>query len=122
MRLGGVSFDPGDPYMILGLLGQGAFGAVAAGLERETGKRLAIKHICPIAADRSGARHILREVTIMRLLRYHPNVSATEQRKRRLTHDGSLEVTYRLRTVVKSGRPHFCVGAGRCKCFGRTSL
>lgn len=75
--LGSVGFDPGDPYTVLGLLGQGgAFGAtVAAGLERKTGKKVAIKHIYPIATDRASARHILREVTIMRLLRCHPSVS-----------------------------------------------
>lgn len=72
--IGGVKFDLDDRYEVFGLLGQGSFGTVAAALDRETGKKLAIKHIHPIADSRSGARHILREVTIMKLLRYHPNV------------------------------------------------
>lgn len=74
--VGGVRFAlDSSRYKVLGLLGQGSFGTVAAGIDRNTGKKLAIKHISPVAGDRSDARHILREVVIMRLLRYHPNVS-----------------------------------------------
>lgn len=74
---GGVSFALDNTrYKLVGLLGRGAFGVVAAGLDRRTGNSVAIKRIYPIADNVSGARHILREVTIMRLLRQHPNVSA----------------------------------------------
>jgi len=73
-EVGGVLFEVGDRYEVLGLLGQGSFGIVAAGLERGTGKKLAIKRVQPIAVSCSGARHVLRELAIMRALRYHPNV------------------------------------------------
>ncbi|CAM9900262.1 unnamed protein product, partial [Sphacelaria rigidula] len=75
-QIGGVVFtiDP-NRYKVVGLLGCGSFGVVAAGLERKTGGKVAIKRICPIADRASDARHILREVSIMRLLRHHPNVS-----------------------------------------------
>lgn len=63
-----------DRYTVLDLLGQGSFGTVAASVDRETGKRLAIKHIHPMAHTPCRARHILREVTIMRILQHHPNV------------------------------------------------
>lgn len=71
---GALPFEVGDRYEVLGLLGQGSFGTVATATDRETGKKLAIKHIHPIAGSRSGARHILREVSIMRALRCQPNV------------------------------------------------
>ena len=38
-----------DRYKVLDLLGQGSFGTVATGVDRKTGKRLAIKHIHPMA-------------------------------------------------------------------------
>ena len=63
-----------DRYKVLDLLGQGSFGTVATGVDRKTGKRLAIKHIHPMAHTPCRARHILREVTIMRILQHHPNV------------------------------------------------
>lgn len=72
--INGVGFKLDNRYKVLGLLGRGSFGTVAAGLDKKTGKKVAIKHIYPIANSRSEARHILREVTIMRLLRWHPNV------------------------------------------------
>eukprot|EP00903_Cladosiphon_okamuranus_P008871 g8493.t1 len=72
--IGGAPFEVGDGYDVLGLLGEGSFGTVATATDHETGKKLAIKRIHPIAGSRSGARHILREVSIMRALRYHPNI------------------------------------------------
>lgn len=84
-EIGGVRFEVDDRYEVLGLLGQGSFGTVATATDRETGKKLAIKHIHPIAGSHSGARHILREVIIMRALRYHPNVSSQPRRGNRRT-------------------------------------
>lgn len=82
--IGGVSFTLDDKrYKVVGLLGRGTFGVVAAGLDKRTGNTVAIKRICPITHKASGARHILREVAIMRLLRHHPNVSAGRQRGRK---------------------------------------
>lgn len=81
-EIGGVLFEVNDRYQVLGLLGRGSFGTVAAATELGTGKKLAIKRIHPIASSRLGARRILREVGIMRALRHHPNVSeiTTSQR------------------------------------------
>lgn len=73
-EIGGALFEVGDGYDVLDLLGEGSFGTVATATDRETGTKVAIKRIHPIAGSRSGARHILREVSIMRALRYHPNV------------------------------------------------
>lgn len=72
--IGGVKFDLGNRYKLLSLLGRGTFGTVAAGCDVESGKKVAIKHVHPIADNLSGARHILREVATMKLLRNHPNV------------------------------------------------
>lgn len=78
-RIGGVAFTIDKKrYKVNKLLGCGSFGVVAAGLDRKTGKNVAIKRISPFADEASDARHILREVVIMRLLRYHPNVSRRE--------------------------------------------
>lgn len=74
--IGGVRFALDTRrYMILKLLGRGAFGVVVAAADLRTGKNVAIKHICPIADSVSDARHILREMAIMRFLRHRPNVS-----------------------------------------------
>lgn len=73
-EIGGAHFTVGDQYEVRDLLGQGSFGTVVTATDRNTGKKLAIKHINPIAGSRSGATHILREVSIMRALRRHPNV------------------------------------------------
>lgn len=70
----GATSEVSGRYKVLGLLGHGSFGTVAAGLNRETGKKLAITRIHPIAGSISGARHILKEITTMRVLQHHPNV------------------------------------------------
>lgn len=73
-EFGEGKFEVGDAYIAHDLLGQGPLGIVAAGVETGTGKKVAVKHIRPIAASVVGARHILREIITMRVLRCHPNV------------------------------------------------
>lgn len=79
VRGAGATFEVSDRYEVLGLLGQREFGTVAVGLDRQTGKKLAITHIHPIAVSRSRARYILREITTMRVLQHHPNVRRQRQ-------------------------------------------
>lgn len=70
----GVKLEVEDRYRVLGALGHGSFGIAVAASEQQTGRKLAIKRIRPLPESRSRARHILREITIMKLLRHYPNV------------------------------------------------
>lgn len=70
----GVKLEVDDRYRVLGALGQGSYGVAVAASEHQTGRKLAIKRIRPLPESCSRARHVLREIAIMKLLRYHPNV------------------------------------------------
>ncbi|CAM9331285.1 unnamed protein product [Scytosiphon promiscuus] len=107
-EIGGVKFEVGDTHEVLGLLGQGSFGIVAAGLEIRTGKKVAIKRIHPIADSLVRARHVLREVITLRVLRCHPNIINVED-IRLDAQSGTLYIFVELmecdlRRVLASGR------------------
>ncbi|CBJ29861.1 Dihydrolipoamide S-acetyltransferase [Ectocarpus siliculosus] len=70
----GVKLEVEDRYRVLGALGHGSFGIAVAASEHPTGRKLAIKRIRPLPDSRSRARHILREITTMKLLRHYPNI------------------------------------------------
>ncbi|CAM9448174.1 unnamed protein product, partial [Phaeothamnion confervicola] len=70
----GQEFRLAPTFKPLGLLGKGSFGVVVAALDEKTGEKVAIKKIKPVARDAWDAKHILREVRIMRLLADHPNI------------------------------------------------
>lgn len=56
------------------ILGKGSFGVVATALDTKTGQTIAIKRIRPYSNDEWDARHTIREIRLMRLLKDHPNV------------------------------------------------
>ena len=57
------------------ILGRGSFGVVTTALDTQTKTQIAIKRIRPYSNDEWDARHTLREIRLMRLLKDHPNVS-----------------------------------------------
>lgn len=60
-------------YVIKKKLGQGAYGCVAAGIDEELGKPVAIKKVKKAFEDTTDAKRILREIRLMRSFD-HPNV------------------------------------------------
>jgi serine/threonine protein kinase len=56
------------------ILGRGSFGVVTTALDTVTKQQIAIKRIRPYSNDEWDARHTLREIRLMRLLKEHPNI------------------------------------------------
>lgn len=61
-------FEPGK------ILGRGSFGVVCTAFDKVRNETIAIKRIRPFANDEWDARHTLREIRLMKLLRRHPNI------------------------------------------------
>ncbi|KAH8050102.1 MAP kinase [Aureococcus anophagefferens] len=55
-------------------VGSGSYGVVCSAFDRESETKVAIKRVSPWADDEWDARHTLRELRLMYLLRGHPNV------------------------------------------------
>ncbi|CAN0365076.1 unnamed protein product, partial [Ectocarpus sp. 12 AP-2014] len=91
----GVKLEVEDRYRVLGALGHGSFGIAVAASEHPTGRKLAIKRIRPLPESRSRARHILREITVMKLLRHSPNIINLED-LRVSTTSGTLYIVMEL--------------------------
>ncbi|CAM9812898.1 unnamed protein product [Ascophyllum nodosum] len=77
-----------DPrYSGLKAVGKGSFGIVCSALDSKQGKRVAIKKIHPMASHVVDAKHVLREVRLMRYLGVHPNIVTLEDLFVREHHD-----------------------------------
>ena len=59
-------------------LGSGSYGLVYAGLNKVTSKKVAIKNIKNFDADTASIKQLLREVTLLRLLKEHPCIISLE--------------------------------------------
>ncbi|CUF84210.1 mitogen-activated protein kinase, putative [Bodo saltans] len=68
-RVRGGPFEIDDHYSVTTVVGHGAYGVVCAALDERTGREVAIKRIGRIFDDLVDGRRILREITILRLLR-----------------------------------------------------
>ena len=60
-------------YQLLRLLGTGAYGSVCKGVDTVTQERVAVKQLRAIFEDQVVAKHLLREISILRRLN-HPNI------------------------------------------------
>lgn len=56
------------------ILGRGSFGVVTTAVDTKTKQQIAIKRIRPYSNDEWDARHTIREIRLMKLLKDHPNV------------------------------------------------
>lgn len=74
--LNGFTFHVAPKYQPLDAIGQGSYGVVCSVKNGETGEKLAIKKITPMAGDEWDATHTLREIRLMRCLGAHENVRA----------------------------------------------
>uniref|UniRef100_A0A7S1TTR8 Protein kinase domain-containing protein n=1 Tax=Phaeomonas parva TaxID=124430 RepID=A0A7S1TTR8_9STRA len=77
VKISGQTFTIPRQYTPVGVIGKGSYGVVASAERREedgSTKKVAIKRLRPMAKDSWDARHTLREIRIMRLIGWHPNV------------------------------------------------
>ncbi|CAM9583608.1 unnamed protein product, partial [Pylaiella littoralis] len=72
------TFRVDSRYSGLKAIGKGSFGFVCSGLDEKQGKRVAIKKIHPMAQHVVDAKHVLREIRLMRYLGSHPNIVSLE--------------------------------------------
>lgn len=53
-------------YTDLQPIGKGSYGVVCSALNKETNQRVAVKKVSPISAHVIDAKHVLREIRMMR--------------------------------------------------------
>lgn len=73
-KLSGTSFKVDRRYRDLKGIGRGSYGVVASANDTDGNRKVAIKKIKPMAAHTADAKHVLREVRLMRYLSAHPNI------------------------------------------------
>mmetsp|Transcript_24864 Transcript_24864/g.51637 ORF Transcript_24864/g.51637 Transcript_24864/m.51637 type:complete len:471 (+) Transcript_24864:26-1438(+) len=71
---GGTSFKLDRRYGELKAIGKGSYGVVASAVDSVTQQKVAVKKISPMAAHSQDAKHVLREVRLMRYLGIHDNI------------------------------------------------
>lgn len=76
--LGSTTFTIDKKYSDLKVIGKGSYGVVCSALDSTSGKRIAIKKITPMAKHIMDAKHVLREVRLMRHMGKHENVITLE--------------------------------------------
>ena len=65
-------------YSNIKLIGKGSYGVVCSAIDTIANRKVAIKKISPMAKDISDAKHVLREIRLMRYLGIHENIIALE--------------------------------------------
>ena len=73
-----TTFTIDKKYSDLKAIGKGSYGVVCSALDSTTGKRIAIKKITPMAKHIVDAKHVLREIRLMRHMGKHENVITLE--------------------------------------------
>lgn len=68
-KVRGTLFEIDEHYSVTAVVGHGAYGVVCAALDDRLGREVAIKRIGRVFDDLIDGRRILREITILRLLR-----------------------------------------------------
>jgi serine/threonine protein kinase len=68
-----------DPtYSDLKMLGKGSYGVVVSAFSERLNKKIAIKKVTPVAKHVQDAKHVLREVRLLRYLGRHENIISLE--------------------------------------------
>lgn len=73
-----TTFTIDKKYSDLKAIGKGSYGVVCSALDGSTGKRIAIKKITPMAKHITDAKHVLREIRLMRHMGKHENIITLE--------------------------------------------
>lgn len=74
VTVSGTTFKVDRKYTDLKAIGRGSYGVVCSCTDTTRKSKVAIKRIRPMAAHTADAKHVLREVRLMRLLGAHENV------------------------------------------------
>jgi serine/threonine protein kinase len=74
----GTMFTVEGRYTQLKAVGKGSYGIVCSALDVKSNKKVAIKKITPMAQHAVDAKHVLREIRLMRYLGAHPNIISLE--------------------------------------------
>jgi serine/threonine protein kinase len=61
-------------YQVGKILGEGAFGCVHEGVDNSTNEKVAIKKIKNFSSNYIDAQRLLREISILRMMKGHPNL------------------------------------------------
>eukprot|EP01035_Chromulina_nebulosa_P017087 gene17087-22600_t len=67
-HVGSTTFTLDKRYNDIKLIGQGSYGVVCSVYDSKLGKKVAIKKITPMAKHVEDAKHVLREIRLMRYL------------------------------------------------------
>ena len=76
--LASTTFTIDRKYSDLKAIGKGSYGVVCSALDAQSGKRIAIKKITPMAKHLDNAKHVLREIRLMRHMGKHENIITLE--------------------------------------------
>lgn len=76
--LASTTFTIDKKYSDLKAIGKGSYGVVCSALDSTTGRRIAIKKITPMAKHIMDAKHVLREIRLMRHMGKHENIITLE--------------------------------------------
>lgn len=76
-KLGGHTFTVPSRFQPRRILGTGSYGVVCSAYDAQEDTHIALKRVRPMAADEWDARHTLREIRLMRILAFHPNIIST---------------------------------------------
>lgn len=72
--IGGTTFCIDRKYNDLKIIGKGSFGVVVSAVDESSGRKVAIKKISPCFKHLSDAKHVLREIRLMRHMGRHENI------------------------------------------------
>lgn len=86
-NISGTVFRCEAAYHTLKAIGKGSYGVVCSAVDQRTGHKVAIKKISPMAQDIVDAKHVLREIRLMRYLGTHPNIITLEDLWIKEQHD-----------------------------------
>lgn len=76
--VGNTAFTLDRGYTDLKVVGQGSYGVVCSAYSSLAGKKVAIKKITPMAKHIVDAKHVLREIRLMRHMGKHENIISLE--------------------------------------------
>ncbi len=86
-KIASTTFTLPKQFTELKAIGKGSYGVVISSLDKTMNRRVAIKKITPMAKHTVDAKHILREVRIMRYMGRHENIVSLEDLYVRETDD-----------------------------------
>ena len=77
-RIGDTEFYLQDNFSNLKEIGRGSYGVVVSALDSKKERHVAIKKISPMAKHTMDAKHVLREIRLMRHMGRHDNIISLE--------------------------------------------